>query len=139
MNDDPPLIKLSPETIWCSTHGEPFREAWPSGFVAFSMAVLDFVLVDDPEIARAAGNDSHRLDAVLAEFSPLCCRLPVPTLCLAYLNAGIGGVSRCRRCGNDHWGTSYTWRDQNDVEHREAHMCFACVAQARPMLPPVGR
>lgn len=66
------MIQIDPRAHWCPRHLEPFRAAWPKGYLLASMALFE-ESVRRPEIAEAAGGDTAMLDRVLREFGPLCC------------------------------------------------------------------
>lgn len=75
---DHPGVNLDFEVHWCAKHLEPFRDGWPSGAGVAMMRLLEAAL-DDERIVGAAPKDvegkakTESLDAVLREFSPLCC------------------------------------------------------------------
>lgn len=60
--------------IWCPEHLEPYRIAWPEGYVPASMCLVHQALTKDDEIIGASGGHVEQLNAVLREFGPLCCR-----------------------------------------------------------------
>lgn len=74
-------IEMTPENTWCARHLEPFRAQWPKGYLlamplmfsAFSM--LDDVMAYCDPNDGSGMSDTRRLQAALAEFGPICCRL----------------------------------------------------------------
>lgn len=67
-------VNLEWNVHWCARHLEPFRSRWPAG-AATAMLLLFNASVAREEIVRHAGGRADSLDAVLREFSPLCCFL----------------------------------------------------------------
>jgi hypothetical protein len=75
-----PDVMIDPRTHWCDRHREPFRAAWPKGYMPASMALLEEA-VRREDVLRAAGwepetgavADTAKLSPVLAEYGPLCC------------------------------------------------------------------
>jgi len=75
---DNPKVYIGFETHWCAKHLEPLRENWPMGAGLAMMRLFETVVADSRIIAAApkdaqgkAKTDS--LNAVLIEYSPLCC------------------------------------------------------------------
>lgn len=94
-----PRIELEWAVHWCPVHLEPFRDRWPTGAGVAMLRLLD-AAVADKAIAEHAGNQAESLDAVLREFSPLCCHIDAGELALVYAEAGIDprrGLERTKR------------------------------------------
>lgn len=71
-----------PFNLFCERHLEPLRARWPYGYATLMMALFQHA-VRDPEILRFCGYtgpgseaDTAKLFAAIAEFGPICCRLP---------------------------------------------------------------
>jgi hypothetical protein len=72
-------LQLDWERDWCSAHLEPFRPRWPHGATIGAMMALS-VFVHDKEVQTYCDGDSNKLEAALAEFGPMCCRIFQPTM-----------------------------------------------------------
>lgn len=88
---DEPGIVVEPGAAWCAEHLEPFRAAWPAGYLPAVMALTFQALNHDEEIIRASGGRVEALTAVLREFGPLCCRLDPSVLDEITTGALAGG------------------------------------------------
>lgn len=76
MSDDAPKpqVNFSLKRDWCPWHLEPFRARWPEGFATAMVEMAKLVFADD-RVVRMSDGHAERLDAVVAECSPLCCFL----------------------------------------------------------------
>lgn len=70
-----PQIMLDFKRDWCAKHLEPFRENWPEG-AAIVMVLMATCALSHPNCHRYTNGDATKINAYLAEFSPICCRLP---------------------------------------------------------------
>lgn len=94
MSDQAPQVEMDFPTHWCPRHLEPFRANWPAG-AGLAMVRLAGLAFEHPDIVAAATKDSdgkakvESLNAVLREFSPLCCLVGDAALEPVYREAGV--------------------------------------------------
>lgn len=80
-NEERPLIMMTVENTWCAEHLEPFRAEWPKGYmIANPLMMTAFAQLPDIqkycESSEEPGKaDVRKLNAALAEFGPVCCRI----------------------------------------------------------------
>jgi hypothetical protein len=140
---NPPTIQLPFEAVACPAHGEVFRDRWPSGYLGFAIKMAEFALASSDELHKAAGGDASRLNAVVAEFGPLCRLVTAEQRLEAYrfgarvANDGTGTV------GEESWtqsGRCVACRQQRDDlrpatyvfggRRATVRVCLRCVAHA---------
>lgn len=91
-------IVLEPHRVICALHGEPFRAAWPDGYIPFLLHATDAVLGQEGFAAYAEGkveNINQMLDQ-----RPLCCRMSPDDRLEAYAKSKIARPGFCRVCRN---------------------------------------
>jgi|SRR6266404_1652289 len=74
------MITVEPTATWCARHLKNFRARWPEGYLPATLCLVHQALNHDEEIIAASGGRGEALSAVLREYGPLCCRLPLSTL-----------------------------------------------------------
>lgn len=88
-----PQINLDFRIHWCPRHLEPFRIGWPGG-AGVAMVRLAEAALSDERIAAAAPHTAdgqakaESLDAVLLEYSPLCCFVGEEKMQVIYAEVG---------------------------------------------------
>lgn len=127
-------IDLPVQAVCCRVHGEVFRLKWPSGYLGFAITVAQKAIETSDELHEATGGDSQKLNAVVAEFGPLC-RLVTPEIRREAYEVGAD-VSRasgwavkalCASCGRFRVGAAGLYTIARSVTV-ERHVCFDCVA-----------
>jgi hypothetical protein len=92
-----PKITLTFTEMFCSIHGEPFREQWPKGVALAQLGMFNAALRDD-RIIEACGRDENgkgdgrQLNRVLREFGPMCCFLEPETVANVTMLALVGAI-----------------------------------------------
>lgn len=75
----PPGVELTVAVSWCAEHLEPYRARWPQGYMPATTVLFDtFVRLDNVQ-AYCQGKGGA-LNAALAEFGPMCCRVAEATI-----------------------------------------------------------
>lgn len=122
-------IELTPELVACARHLEPFRDSWPTGFEKFSLTLLDTVINNQRFMSTIEGE----LLPVLSE-RPLCERVHVSDLHLAYLSSAICHDSPCSLCSTVGPGTTYRSARPGGGVTEYAHLCLNCMlTRIRPL------
>ena len=90
---EPPKVNLDFSVHWCTKHLEPFREEWPGGAGVAMIHLFEAAVSDERIVAavpRSADGSAkaESLDAVLLEYSPLCCFIGDERMRTIY--AGVG-------------------------------------------------
>lgn len=135
-----PLIDLSQRRMFCSIHGEPFREQWPRGALIFQCKALEVIFKDssfwdeiEARFGPAKPVPASSIEAVL-DSRPVCCRLGgdrlLETYEWQYANKGIGTQGFCQapRCGRFAPGAPMLFKPPGRDAQRTPHVCFQCVA-----------
>lgn len=74
MGDKPGIMIDRVQMVFCARHLEPYRRHWPAGYAPALMCLVYQALNHDEEIIAATGGEIERVNAVLQEYGPLCCR-----------------------------------------------------------------
>lgn len=126
-----PQIDLPVQAVCCAVHGEVFRQKWPSGYLGFAITVMQKALETSAELHEATGGRAERLNAVIAEFGPLCRLVDADDRLAAYM-AGAE-ISKdwaqrgiCAACRKWKLGALGTFRTPVGLIDR--HVCFECVS-----------
>lgn len=129
-----PFAELSFNRMFCSLHGEPFREQWPRGAILFQLKGLQAVLEKDGDdlkglvaIVKAPEDPNTRGLELLLDRKPVCCRLPRDRLLALYTETGIGKKARCVSCHRKQLGTSLRSRQSDESVITIPHVCFSCL------------
>lgn len=147
MSDEDPTrpVNIDPALVMCPWHGEPFRGAWPQGFLPFAIKLVEFGFAHLPEDARPSAIMSDQakhqvLEAALRRHAPICCWLPEEKRLEAYTFAdhdfyqemledswAKDGV--CDLCGNPGRGTRFqvVFKPGSPAQQLD-HVCLSCVA-----------
>lgn len=137
-------VDLDFKRMFCSRHGEPFRQEWPKGALKTQTSMVERLIVkasaeesaklreearrllDRP--AEAAISNKEMLEALFSK-KPMCCRLGDKIMRGLWERAGIGRVGRCvvcrrknRKCVEVKMRTS-TAGDTQTLDR----VCFDCV------------
>lgn len=75
MTDEPGIFIDSVWMVWCPRHLKPYREHWPVGYAPALLCLVHQALNHDEEIIAASGGKVERINSVLHEYGPLCCRV----------------------------------------------------------------
>jgi len=134
-------VRLDPEQVLCSRHGEPFRKSWPRGFAGFTRAAFDVVMMDGVfirEVKRLSPNNNVREELIAVEQLlaqvPLCCRMTPADLFQVYgevnLVERVWERAACDLCGEVRYGSPFRQSAPNGegflpLEH--SHVCLRCV------------
>jgi hypothetical protein len=65
---------VEPAWFWCDVHLAPYEATWPAGYMLATSWLLRKAM-EREDIQHAAGGKVERLQAVLREYSPICCLL----------------------------------------------------------------
>lgn len=90
-----PGVQLDFARHWCPGHLAPYRARWPAG-APTAMVRLFGAFVEDERILAAGPKDAdgkvkaQSLQALVDEFSPLCCFVGAETMAAIYAEA-LGG------------------------------------------------
>lgn len=129
-------IDLPVEAVVCRVHGELFRLTWPAGYPIFSVHAAHTVLNEPPglDILHAhAGEDAARLNAVIAEFGPLCRMMSADQRLAAYNAAAAspnwGERAVCEACGKWKLGARGLYAPRGGGEAEEHFVCIECAAR----------
>lgn len=90
---DNPLVVITPTEMLCTAHMEPFRVRWPEGIVIAQLMMFTRA-TERGDVAEAAGGDSHQLNRVIREFSPICCLLGDDAMAEVYAFSLDGGFEQ---------------------------------------------
>lgn len=112
-------IDLDHKRLFCSLHGEPYRENWPRGFAIAAVELARTVLDANLDVA----GDPRAVEALL-DAKPACCRVGPARLRVVYETSAIGVNARCKCCRRVGLGTVYKTQ-----ERRYEHLCFVCVTE----------
>lgn len=122
-------VQLTPELVACARHLEPFRDAWPEGFEEFALLLLDTVINDQRFMSTVEGE----LLPILRE-RPLCERVHVSDLHLAYLSIPICHDGTCSLCSTVGPGTTYRSARPGGGVIEYEHLCLDCMlTRFRPL------
>jgi hypothetical protein len=132
---DRPMIELPVQAVVCPIHGEPFRAAWPAGYATAVMTLVRHALESSQELHEATGGDAHRLNAVIAEYGPLCRLVSAEQRLEAYTasaraSAEFGQHGVCAGCRKWTLGGPYMGSIRGAGGVLTRHVCFECVANA---------
>jgi hypothetical protein len=133
VSDRTPMVELPVEAVVCPVHGEPFRAKWPSGYPIAVVRLFTAATATSEELQEAAGGDAHRLNAVIAEFGPLCRLVTAKQRFDIYSDAArtrgteFGQHGVCAACRKWGLGSPFTAR-QPGGGTLTRHVCFRCVA-----------
>jgi hypothetical protein len=124
-----PTVDLPVQAVCCAVHGEPFRHQWPAGYPTFAVTILKAALAAH-ELIDAAGGDTARLNAAIAEFGPLCRLVDAEARLEAYQAAaksasGWRSHGICAMCRKWKPGTPFSGRVRGGVITRHVFECVA--------------
>jgi hypothetical protein len=125
--DDPrPKIELTMGRVCCPLHSEPFREEWPKGWMPFSLTLMQAALASET-LADEAEQSEDWVNGALDRV-PLCERVEPAVLEQAYVDCGLGKLSRCDNCSRTAQGvTMRLMMPGNMLPTLLDHVCFECI------------
>lgn len=129
-----PQIVLPVEAVCCRAHGEPFRTDWPKGYLGFCLELATTAIETSDELKRATGGDVNKLNAVIAEFGPLCRLVDRKQRMAAYergaeISKGWAQHGICQACSKFKKGRRGKFRARGGIL-LERLVCFECYAKA---------
>jgi hypothetical protein len=128
------MVELPVEAVVCRMHGEPFRANWPAGYPIAVVRLFQAATESSTELHEATGGDAHRLNAVIAEFGPLCRLVSAEQRLEIYRDAArtpgtaFGANGLCAACGKWKLGSPFGGKQPRGPVVT-AHICFECVAR----------
>lgn len=128
MSDEPQIL-IKPSAVACPGHGEHLRAQWPSGFLMYSMTIINQMFKNEELIRECGGNadnkaDVNKINEVLA-VRPACYFVDRDTIRQALMESAIGAIGICQICSRSSIGGPYTLNDMG-IHKELPHVCFEC-------------